>query len=59
MISSIIRSGKNAARMFCEPARLFTLAESLGGVESLCEVPAAMTHNGIQGTVGKRAEYSI
>jgi cystathionine gamma-synthase len=28
----------------CEATRLFTLAESLGGVESLIEVPAAMTH---------------
>ena len=26
---------------------MFTLAESLGGVESLCEVPASMTHAGI------------
>jgi cystathionine gamma-synthase len=28
----------------CESTRLFTLAESLGGVESLIEIPAAMTH---------------
>jgi cystathionine gamma-synthase len=28
----------------CETTRLFTLAESLGGVESLIEIPAAMTH---------------
>lgn len=47
MISFLIRGGKDAARRFCESARLFTLAESLGGVESLCEVPAAMTHNGM------------
>ncbi|KJK61449.1 Cys/Met metabolizm PLP-dependent enzyme [Aspergillus parasiticus SU-1] len=36
-----------AARRFCESSRLFTLAESLGGVERLCEVPAAMTHCGM------------
>ena len=35
------RSGRVAV---CEATRLFTLAESLGGVESLIEVPAAMTH---------------
>lgn len=47
MISFLIRGGKDAARRFCESSRLFTLAESLGGVESLCEVPAAMTHSGM------------
>lgn len=47
MISFLIRGDKDTARKFCESSRLFTLAESLGGVESLCEVPAAMTHNGI------------
>jgi cystathionine gamma-synthase len=30
--------------------RLFTLAESLGGVESLIEVPQAMTHQSVQGS---------
>ena len=30
--------------------RLFTLAESLGGVESLIEVPQAMTHQSVEGT---------
>lgn len=47
MISFLIQGGKDAAHKFCESSRLFTLAESLGGVESLCELPAAMTHNGM------------
>ncbi len=51
MISFIPASGGRAGRSaperataFCEGTRLFTLAESLGGVESLVELPAAMTH---------------
>jgi cystathionine beta-lyase/cystathionine gamma-synthase len=38
------RSGAERARRFCERTRIFALAESLGGVESLVEVPAVMTH---------------
>ncbi|MHB8959762.1 MAG: aminotransferase class I/II-fold pyridoxal phosphate-dependent enzyme [Candidatus Limnocylindrales bacterium] len=38
------RSSAGRAAAFSEATRLFTLAESLGGVESLVEVPAAMTH---------------
>lgn len=44
MVSFLARRGPAAARRFAESTRLFTLAESLGGVESLVEVPAAMTH---------------
>jgi cystathionine gamma-lyase len=44
MISFRIRGGSEAASKFCKMSRFFTLAESLGGVESLCEVPALMTH---------------
>jgi cystathionine gamma-synthase len=33
-----------------EATRLFTLAESLGGVESLIEVPQAMTHQSVEGS---------
>jgi cystathionine gamma-synthase len=33
-----------------ERTRLFTLAESLGGVESLIEVPQAMTHQSVEGS---------
>ena len=38
------------ARAIAEGLRLFTLAESLGGVESLVEVPAAMTHQSVSET---------
>ena len=38
------RTAAERAVAVCEATRLFTLAESLGGVESLIEVPAAMTH---------------
>ena len=44
MVSFVLRDGAEAARRVAESTRLFTLAESLGGVESLIEVPAAMTH---------------
>lgn len=47
MLSFRIKGGKEAAERFCQETRIFTLAESLGGVESLVEVPAAMTHAGI------------
>ena len=38
------------ARRFAESTRLFTLAESLGGVESLVNYPDAMTHASVRGT---------
>ena len=44
MISFIAQGGKGAAEKIAAATKLFTLAESLGGVESLIEVPAAMTH---------------
>ena len=44
MISFIMKGGRDAAVKVAESTKLFTLAESLGGVESLIEVPAAMTH---------------
>ena len=44
MISFIMRDGSEAAVRVAESTKLITLAESLGGVESLIEVPAAMTH---------------
>lgn len=44
MISFIPHGGSGAARRIAESLHLFTLAESLGGVESLVEIPAAMTH---------------
>jgi cystathionine beta-lyase/cystathionine gamma-synthase len=50
MLSFIHRKGETAARKFVESTQLFTLAESLGGVESLIELPAAMTHASIADT---------
>ncbi|MBN22177.1 MAG: cystathionine gamma-synthase [Bdellovibrionaceae bacterium] len=44
MISFVIKGGLEASRTFLENVKLFTLAESLGGVESLIEHPAIMTH---------------
>ncbi|KAJ0340077.1 hypothetical protein COL154_012260 [Colletotrichum chrysophilum] len=44
MVSFRIRGGGDAAARFCKATKYFTLAESLGGVESLCEIPARMTH---------------
>jgi cystathionine beta-lyase/cystathionine gamma-synthase len=44
MISFVVKGGAEAARKVAEATRIFALAESLGGVESLIEVPAVMTH---------------
>jgi cystathionine gamma-lyase len=47
MLSFRIRGGPEAAERFCQATKIYTLAESLGGIESLVEVPSAMTHSGI------------
>ena len=47
MITIYLDSDLNGARRFLENTRLFALAESLGGVESLIEHPALMTHGSI------------
>jgi cystathionine beta-lyase/cystathionine gamma-synthase len=44
MVSFLLHGGETAARHLATNTRLFTLAESLGGVESLIELPAPMTH---------------
>jgi cystathionine gamma-lyase len=44
MISFVLRGGLDESRRFLSACRVFTLAESLGGVESLIEHPAIMTH---------------
>jgi cystathionine gamma-lyase len=44
IISIVLKGGFEAAKRFCERTELFTLAESLGGVESLVNHPAVMTH---------------
>jgi cystathionine gamma-synthase len=48
--SSPTRTGEEAALRVCERTRLFTLAESLGGVESLIEHPHRMTHASAAGS---------
>lgn len=47
MITFLLKGGLPEARRFLENVKLFTLAESLGGVESLIEHPAIMTHASI------------
>ena len=44
MVTAFIKGGLEPARRFLERCRVFALAESLGGVESLIEHPAIMTH---------------
>lgn len=44
IITFILRGDQQNARLFLEKCRLFSLAESLGGVESLVDHPASMTH---------------
>ena len=47
MISVVLKGGLDSATRFLEKTRIFSLAESLGGVESLIEHPAIMTHASI------------
>jgi cystathionine beta-lyase/cystathionine gamma-synthase len=47
MLSFELKGGLNAASAFCSNLHVFSLAESLGGVESLCCHPATMTHASI------------
>jgi len=47
MVTAILAGGLERSRRFLESCRIFTLAESLGGVESLIEHPALMTHASI------------
>ena len=57
MVSIALKGGYEAARKLCERTELFTLAESLGGVESLVNHPAVMTHASIPAP--RRAELGI
>ncbi|GAB4525621.1 MAG: cystathionine gamma-synthase [Anaerolineales bacterium] len=50
MVSFVARGGGEAAIRIAEHTQIFALAESLGGVESLIEVPAAMTHASTAGS---------
>jgi len=55
MVSFELAGGVEAANTFASSTRVFTLAESLGGVESLVEVPASMTHASIPADVRRKA----
>ena len=57
IVTAILDGGLAESRRFLERCRLFALAESLGGVESLIEHPAIMTHASIPAAV--RAELGI
>ncbi|MEF3082519.1 cystathionine gamma-synthase [Luteimonas sp. SMYT11W] len=57
IISVRIKGGFEAAKRFCERTELFTLAESLGGVESLVNHPAVMTHASVPAE--RRAELGM
>ncbi|MBU0723744.1 MAG: PLP-dependent aspartate aminotransferase family protein [Alphaproteobacteria bacterium] len=57
IVTAVIKGGLDESRRFLERTKLFSLAESLGGVESLIEHPAIMTHASIPPEV--RAELGI
>ena len=50
MVSIRLRGGREAALRVCAATEVFTLAESLGGVESLIEHPGQMTHMSVAGS---------
>ncbi|HEX6237770.1 MAG TPA: cystathionine gamma-synthase [Acidimicrobiales bacterium] len=50
MVSVVLQGGEDAAVALCERTEIFTLAESLGAVESLIEHPARMTHSSAAGS---------
>ena len=57
MVTAVLKGGLAPARRFLEQVEIFALAESLGGVESLIEHPAIMTHASIPAE--KRAALGI
>jgi len=57
MVSIYLKGGLDAATRFCERTELFALAESLGGVESLVNHPAIMTHASVPKE--RRAELGV
>ena len=57
MISFVVKGGLPRASAFLKNLKIFALAESLGGVESLAEHPAIMTHASVPAEL--RAELGI
>jgi cystathionine gamma-lyase len=54
IVTAILRGGLDDAKRFLERCELFSLAESLGGVESLIELPAIMTHASLPAEMRKQ-----
>ena len=54
MVSAVLKYGQNAAVAMLKRVQVFTLAESLGGIESLIEHPALMTHASIPADVRRK-----
>ena len=54
IISIEVNGGIDASRKFLKKTKIFTLAESLGGVESLIEHPALMTHASLPAETRKK-----
>jgi len=58
MISFVIKGGLKETRKFLENVQIFSLAESLGGVESLVNHPAIMTHASVPAETRKKLGIS-
>lgn len=58
MISIVLKGGLNAAQSMLKGCQIFTLAESLGAIESLIEHPAIMTHASIPAAIRAKAGIS-
>ena len=58
IISFLIKGGLKASKDFLEKVKIFSLAESLGGVESLIEHPAIMTHTSLPKEVKEKLGIS-
>jgi cystathionine gamma-lyase len=54
MLTFVLRGGLDAATAFLHAVRIFSCAESLGGVESLIEHPAIMTHASVPSDTRER-----
>jgi cystathionine gamma-lyase len=58
MVTVVLKGGLDDSRRFLERLRIFACAESLGGVESLAEHPAIMTHASIPANIRKELGIS-
>lgn len=59
MVSFLLKGGEDVAYGVVTGTKLFTLAESLGGVESLIELPGAMTHASVSGPEALAAGFAV